>query len=315
MLLKGGMVKKVWADFTMRNMRKAPEFGGAISKDRSYWIWVQGEKKETEEEKKSEFGMEVERWVSRNGNGSERNVYCRNLSLWAGGGTLKSSQLQRVQTNNTDENILLRKMVDVMMSRDKFAREGLEMVVMPSLARAAEMACGTDTKGLKPSSWSRQGWRFTKKGLSPRRVWMESVVLATRFFSFSLEMTVVGRSSGAEMGRWARSVSCPERRSTKPLVFWNETWLLEWWEQLPKVGKGTGELLQGFKEDNPGVPHHEQARRGPSDGQGHCGVFCLSIGLVAPRCLPLTQEISQDCDGSPLSACIKTVSWWLFGEH
>lgn len=33
MLLKVGMVRKMWADFTMSKMRKAPEFDDAINKE------------------------------------------------------------------------------------------------------------------------------------------------------------------------------------------------------------------------------------------------------------------------------------------
>lgn len=120
------LVKKLWAgDSTVSKMRKAPEFGDAVSKGRSYQFWLQGESKKTGEEKESEFGMEVEEGVSRNGNGSKRKIYCGKSSLWAGGGTSKSSQLQRSQNNNTDENILLRKMVTVVRNRDKFARGGM----------------------------------------------------------------------------------------------------------------------------------------------------------------------------------------------
>lgn len=71
------------------------------------------------EEKESEFGMEVEEGVSRNGNGAKRKVYYRKSS-----GTCKSSQLQRGQTNNTDKNILLRKIFTVKRNRDMFSRGG-----------------------------------------------------------------------------------------------------------------------------------------------------------------------------------------------
>lgn len=47
-------------------------------------------------------------------------------------------------------------MVALIRNRNKFAREGLEMVVTPSLVRAAEMTCETDTKGLNSSSCSIQ---------------------------------------------------------------------------------------------------------------------------------------------------------------
>lgn len=65
--------------------------------------------------------------------------------------------LQRGQTNNKDGNILLRKMVAVIRNRNQCARERTgRWWFMPLLARPAEMSCGTDTKGLKSISWSRQ---------------------------------------------------------------------------------------------------------------------------------------------------------------
>lgn len=68
-------------DFTISKMRKAPQFGDAVSKSRSYQIWLQGESKKMGEEKESEFGMEVEEGVSRNGNGAKRKVYYRKSCL------------------------------------------------------------------------------------------------------------------------------------------------------------------------------------------------------------------------------------------
>lgn len=174
-------------------------------------------------------------------------------------------------------------------------------------ARPADMACSTDTKGLKSSSRSRQGWRFTREDLDGVSC------TTTRSVSFFSETEVQGEAQEQSVGRWAGSISSPERWSMKPPLFWNETWLQGSWEQQPKIGKKTGDLFQGFKEENPGVPTRGKQGGDPVMTQNITGFSLCPLDCWYLGAFPLTQKISSGCAGSPLSACIKTALWVFFG--
>lgn len=100
----------------------------------------------------------------------------------------------------------------------------------------------------------------------------------------------------------------------KPPVFGNEMWLQESWEHLLQMGKGLGELLQGFKEMKQGAPVRRELGE-------HLVVAWSFVGFPS---IPVTGGpvvSSQWLRGFPeallraLSACIKTGLWLVSFEH